>query len=195
MIKNKILDSFLKVYEFTIDGVNGKYKRQIVSRTNDGIVDESVAVLLIDIDSDEVIMVKQARFGMFKDTHQVTDGIEHLSMLECVAGTVDYGEDPRECAIREIEEETGYKVDMIYKAINNPLYVSPGLSTEKLHLFIAKCSIKVSEGGGLESENENIEVVKISVSTVDKLISLMDTVVDMKTYLLLSKYKRMKFNV
>ena len=195
MKREKSLDSFLKVYKFTITNDDGsKYNREIVSRTNDGESDESVAVLLVDTDTDEFIMVKQPRLGTFKDVHSLNDNLTDYSIFECVAGTVDNGEEPMSCAIREVVEETGYEVDVIYPAVNKPLYVSPGLSTERLHLFFAKCSKKVSEGGGLESENENIEIVKYSASTIDDINKLMDSTVDMKTYILLNRYREIKFN-
>jgi ADP-ribose pyrophosphatase len=82
-------------------------------------------------------------------------------MLEIVAGTLDKpGEDPHDAIVREIEEEVGYDVDTI-KLIDE-CYMSPGGSSEIITIYFCEVSKKVSEGGGLESELEEIDVIEMT---------------------------------
>ncbi len=83
----------------------------------------SVAVLPVLRNSKEVILVRQYRPAIGK------------WILEAPAGTLRSGEDPREAAIRELEEEAGLVVRELEEVGGG--YVSPGYSTEFLKLFIA----------------------------------------------------------
>ncbi|NCC50758.1 MAG: NUDIX hydrolase [Spartobacteria bacterium] len=55
--------------------------------------------------------------------------------LEVVAGLIEEGEDPEDCARREIKEETGYTVDAIEKLIS--FYPSPGYVDETIQVYLA----------------------------------------------------------
>ena len=82
-------------------------------------------------------------------------------MVESCAGVLD-GDDPLTCIIKETEEETGYQIKNVKKVFE--MYMSPGAVTEILHFFIAEYDekMKVSDGGGLEVEHEDIEVLEIN---------------------------------
>jgi len=88
------------------------------------------------------------------------NGNESGMMIEVCAGLLD-ADHPEQCIIRETEEETGYRIPKVTKIMET--YMSPGAVTEILHLFTGEYdqSMKVSEGGGLEHEQENIEVIEI----------------------------------
>ncbi|MEK6829887.1 MAG: NUDIX hydrolase [Nanoarchaeota archaeon] len=113
---------------------------------------DAVAVVVYNADEDTVVLVKQHRYP----THRkVTDDI-----FEIVAGKMDKGEDPKQTAIREVEEEIGYKIkeeNLLYKS---SFFASPGYSSEIIHLFVARVtnSDKVTDGGGVAGEHENIEI-------------------------------------
>ena len=81
-------------------------------------------------------------------------------MIEVSAGLLD-GADPEECIIKEVEEETGYKIHHVKKVFES--YMSPGSVTEILHFFIGEYEeqMKVGEGGGATDESENIEVLEV----------------------------------
>jgi nudix-type nucleoside diphosphatase (YffH/AdpP family) len=81
-------------------------------------------------------------------------------LIECCAGLLDK-DNPEDCIKRETEEETGYRVSSVKKVFE--AYMSPGSVTEILYFFIAEYSsdIKVSNGGGILEENENIEVIEM----------------------------------
>jgi nudix-type nucleoside diphosphatase (YffH/AdpP family) len=81
-------------------------------------------------------------------------------MIETCAGLLDQNS-PEACIKREAEEETGFRIDSVTKIYE--AYMSPGAVTEIIHFFIAEYSddLKVSDGGGLESEQEDIEVLEL----------------------------------
>ena len=83
-------------------------------------------------------------------------------MIEIVAGRLESSEDPKEGIIRELEEELGYKPLSIIEV--DTFYVSPGGSSERIILFYIEVdeTTKISSGGGLISENEDIKIIEIS---------------------------------
>jgi len=80
---------------------------------------------------------------------------------ECCAGTREAGEDPAECAARELIEETGFKADRLVKLAT--FFTSPGLSDEAMHAFVATGLTHV--GQDLE-EDEHIEVELVAAAEV-----------------------------
>lgn len=78
--------------------------------------------------------------------------------LELPAGTLEAGEDPRECAARELVEETGYRAATLEELAR--FYTSPGLSDEVMHAFVARGLTRV--GQDLE-DDERIEVEVVTV--------------------------------
>ncbi len=81
-------------------------------------------------------------------------------LIEACAGILDE-DNAEDCIRKETEEETGYRVSKVRKVFE--AYMSPGSVTEKLHFFVAAYdrNMQVSEGGGLDSEQENIEVLEL----------------------------------
>jgi nudix-type nucleoside diphosphatase (YffH/AdpP family) len=75
-----------------------------------------------------------------------------------------------DCIKRETEEETGYKIFDVKKIFE--AYMSPGSVTEILYFFIAEYSerMKIADGGGVDHEEENIEVLEISIDEAMKMI-------------------------
>jgi len=110
-------------------------------------------------------------------------------MLEVVAGTLEEGEDPAECARREVGEEAGMTVITLEKL--GAAYPAPGYTSEKLHIFLAEAS----EGsqGCTPDEDENIETVSLSADQIDGMVSD-GSIDDAKTLAawLLYKTKKMK---
>jgi ADP-ribose pyrophosphatase len=73
--------------------------------------------------SGEVLMVRQYRWA--------TGGW----LLEVPAGTLDGGESPEQCAIRELEEETGYRPGQLQPL--GWIWTTPGFTDERIWLYLA----------------------------------------------------------
>ncbi|WP_026968724.1 GDP-mannose pyrophosphatase NudK [Algoriphagus terrigena] len=138
-------------------------------------------ILLYHPDQKTVILTRQFRLPTF------INGNESGMLIEACAGLLD-NENAEDCIKRETEEETGYKISKVRKIFE--AYMSPGSVTEILHFFIAEYrnDMKVSEGGGAEDEEENIEVLEIPV---DEAMAMIDSgeIKDGKTILLLQYIK------
>lgn len=104
-------------------------------------------------------------------------------VLEAPAGLVDDGETPLEAARRELVEEAGLEVDDLEPA--GAILSSPGISTERIDLFLAAYADhqRTGAGGGLESENENITVVEMPLADLWALMES-DAAADAKTRVL-----------
>ncbi len=105
----------------------------------------AVAALPI-LNFSEIILVKQYRYSV-KDF-----------VLEIPAGTIEKGETPEESIKRELQEEINYKPGKLEKL--GWVYLTPGYSNEKIHLFKAT---ELEKAGKKSEEDENIEVVKMKI--------------------------------
>ncbi|MDP5156979.1 MAG: NUDIX domain-containing protein [Flaviramulus sp.] len=158
-------------YKFN-DGSWKRLSRESYDRGN------GTGILLYNKEKGTIILTKQFRMPAFDNNKK--DGMS----VEVCAGAIDKNEAPEVCIIREVEEEVGYKIESAKKVIE--CYTSPGAVTEKMFLFVAEYNdaMKINDGGGLEIENEEIEVLEIPFS---KALSMVDhfEIIDAKTILLL----------
>ena len=85
------------------------------------------------------------------------------ALLEAPAGGLDE-DDPEACARREAEEEVGLVLRDLEPVA--AAWTMPGVSTERLHLFLApfRAADRIGEGGGLAEEHENIVVVETALA-------------------------------
>jgi nudix-type nucleoside diphosphatase (YffH/AdpP family) len=104
--------------------------------------------------------------------------------IEVCAGALDKDESAESCIIREVEEEVGYKINKATKVLE--AYTSPGAVTEKMYMFIAEYSdeMKVNSGGGVDSEDEDIEVLEIPFKEATEMMNSFK-IIDAKTIMLL----------
>ena len=100
-------------------------------------------------------------------------------LLEVPAGYVEESE-PAETARRELYEETGLKVSRVDHV--GQVWISPGISTDRLDLYLAPYSAgdRVSAGGGAEGEQEKITVVEMPLAEL-WASALSKEIADMKT--------------
>ena len=130
------------------------------------IVEHRGAVVIVALDaSKNVLLVRQYRSAAQRE------------MLEIPAGTLEDGEDPALCAVRELKEETGYSA-----AQWEPLgyfFSSPGFCTEKMHLFLAR---QLTHGTASPEEDELISVVSMPLAQVVQAIEKGE-IIDAKTIL------------
>ena len=157
------------------DGTWQTQNREAYDRGN------GAAILLYNKDMKTVILTRQFRLPSF------LNGNESGMLIEACAGLLDK-DNPEDCIRRETEEETGYKVLAIKKVFE--AYMSPGSVTEILYFFIAEysTSMKVHDGGGIEHEQEDIEVLELPI---DRAMQMIDTgeIKDAKTIMLLQYIK------
>ena len=147
--KNVRLDE----YSLTIEG--RKVRREIIDHPG-------VAAILAFDEKDRIILVRQHRFP-------------HGYILEIPAGTLNNGESPKRCALREIQEETGYKAKRMMHLIT--YYASVGYSTEAIHCFVA---FGLKRGKMKLDTDEFITVRKMELPKLIKLIKS-SKIIDSKT--------------
>ncbi len=150
LVRKSLYQGFFKLDTYTVEHDRYDGSRQKIERENFERGD-AVAVLLHDPKRDEVLLIEQFRIGPAIRQDQAW-------LIEIVAGMLQPGEDPIECARRECLEEAGYEPELL-RPLGN-YYVSPGGTSERLFLFISEvdASQPVGKGGGLDSEHEDIRV-------------------------------------
>ncbi len=174
--KELLSDNWYTLNKFSYDFKtnNGEWVRQEREAYDRG---NGAAILLYNTEKQSVILTKQFRMPTY------VNGNEDGYMIEVCAGLLD-DDNPEDCIRKETEEETGYRINNVRKVFE--MYMSPGSVTEKLFFFVAEydAKMKVSEGGGVETETEDIEVIEISFK---KALSLIESghIEDAKTIILL----------
>ena len=133
-------------------------------------------ILLFDPARQVVILVRQFRMPAHLTGHPGW-------LIETPAGLLD-GDAPEEAIRREAVEETGYEVRDIRFLFE--CFISPGAITERIHFFYARVDIdhKVNDGGGLDEEHEDIEVLEIPLHEALSMIGTGE-ICDGKTIMLL----------
>lgn len=160
-----------KVINLRVDTVelpDKKYsKREIIEHSG------AAAVVPLTMDG-HVILIKQFR-----------KPIEEI-IYEIPAGRLETKETPRNCALRELAEETGYSAGILEELIT--FYPSPGFSNEVIHIFVAR---DLTEGNAKPDEDEYLEVMKIPLEEALKMVEI-GTIKDSKTIIGLLMADRMK---
>lgn len=138
-------------------------------------------ILLYNKQNQTVILTRQLRIPTY------LNGNETGMMIEACAGLLDT-DNAEDCIKRETEEETGYQINEVRKIFE--VYMSPGSVTEIIHFFVGEYSkeMKVNEGGGLEEEQENIEVLELPFEKAMQMITTGE-IKDAKTIMLLQYAK------
>ncbi len=127
-----------------------------------------VAILPLD-DEGQAILVRQFRYPMGR------------VLLEVPAGKLEYGEEPRPAALRELEEEVGVIPDRLDYL--GSLYVSPGISTEIIHLYLAT---GLHQGQCHPDQDEFLNIERLPFDHLLDM-TLRDEVKDAKTAALVMK--------
>lgn len=149
-----------KVINLRIDTVelpDKKYsKREIVEHPG------GVAVVGIT-DDNEILLVSQYRKAVGR------------VLLELPAGKLEVNEEPKETAIKELREETGYRAERLEYLLE--FYTSPGFSTEKVYIFLAENLVKGDQ------ELEAGEYIDVLTYKIDDLVEMIEKgdIIDSKT--------------
>ena len=164
----------VKKHTFELQRRDGSWQHQIRETYDRG---HGAAVLLYNPDKGTVILTRQFRFPAWYV------GEDNPWLIEAPAGKLD-GDDPLTCARKEAEEETGYRIhDLTFVAAP---FMSPGSVTEKLYLYVGRYDAddRISEGGGLEHEGEDIETLELPFGEAMAMVGRGD-IADGKTIILL----------
>ena len=152
---------------------NGEWQTQVREVYDRG---NGATLLPYNRGSRSVVLVRQFRLPAF------VNGYDDL-LIEAAAGMLDDA-DPEARIRAEAEEEIGYRLHDVHKVFE--AFMTPGAVTEKLHFFVAEYEphMRIGEGGGLEHEGEEIEVLELSID--EALAMVADgRIVDAKTIMLL----------
>ncbi len=152
------------------DGTWQTQSRETYDRGN------GAALLPYNLAARTVVLTRQFRYPAYVNGH---DDL----LIEAAAGLLDDAS-PEERIRAEVEEETGYRLGEIRKIFE--CFMSPGSVTEKLHFFVAEydAAMRVGDGGGLESEGEEIGVLELPF---DQAMAMIESgeIADAKTIMLL----------
>jgi nudix-type nucleoside diphosphatase (YffH/AdpP family) len=137
---------------------------------------DASTVLIYNIESKKIILTRQFRYAIASKSKD--------PIYEIVAGKIDPDETPLDAAIRETEEEVGYKISPGNIKLLVSCFVSPGYTSERFYVYYATVinADKVSKGGGLKNENEEIEIIEMDRKDFYDLIKN-GKIEDSKTYL------------
>ena len=113
----------------------------------------AVAILPV-VDDDHVCLIRNFRVSVGR------------TLVEIPAGTLEPGEDPQAAAQRELVEETGYRAERMDPLF--ALYLSPGITDERVHLFVAT---GLTLGSAAREPGEQIENL---VTTWDQALRLIE---------------------
>lgn len=141
-----------RVISLSVDDVvlpNGKpSKRELVKHPG------AVAVIAIT-QNHKIVLVEQYRKALER------------TLVEIPAGKIEQGEDPKETAFRELEEETGYTASDLHFV--QSFATSPGFADEIIHIYVAQGLKKVTENRQLD-EDEFVEIHECSLAEAEKWI-------------------------
>jgi len=144
--KERLYDGFFKLDRITLcherfDGTMSAPKAILNLERGD-----AVGVLLHDVERDVLILTEQFRYAAYERTGQGW-------MLDIVAGMMEEGESAEQVARREALEEAGYRLEELEPITT--FFVSPGGTTERIHLFYAPVSERqrIAQGGGIGPED------------------------------------------
>src|SRR4051812_27084625 len=152
------------------DGSWQQRKREIYDNGN------AAAILPYDPQRKTVLLARQLRLPIY-----LQDGFDRT--IEACAGKLD-GEQGETRIIKEMEEELGYRISRVERLF--ALYVSPAAVAEKVEFFTCTYSPedKVSEGGGLADEGEDIEVIETTLERARAMVASGE-IIDAKTVILI----------
>lgn len=131
-----------------VDGGWQKLTRETYDRGN------GATLLLYNLQHGTVVLTRQFRYPTF------VNGNASGRLIETAAGLLDQAQ-PAMRIRQEVEEETGFRVQNVEPVFES--YMSPGSVTERLFFFVAsyEASDRVSSGGGIYAEGEDIEVLEL----------------------------------
>ncbi len=155
ILKTEILtDGFLPVTRYRLQHslFAGGISEELIRERVEGY--QAASLLPYDPQTDEVVLIEQFRIGALEDAAGAW-------ILEVVGGIIEGSDNPEHVARREAVEESGCEVEELVPISN--FLVSPGTTTERIHLFCGRVDASKADGiHGIDEEGEDIRVVLMS---------------------------------
>lgn len=160
-------------HAFELQRRDGTWEAQIRQSYDRG---HAAVILPYDPARKTVLLVRQFRLPVHL---QGDNGL----LIEACAGLLE-GDDPETCIRKEAQEELGYRLGAVRNIYD--VYMSPGSVTERLSFFMAEYSPsdRMSDGGGIAHEGEDIEVLEMPLAEALTLVRD-GLIVDAKTVMLI----------
>ena len=175
-----LLDGFFHVERL-------KLRHRLISGEWSSVVDrfllrrpDAVCAVVHNTDRDCLYLVRQFRPGAFEK--------EQGWLCELAAGLVDGDETPLEALHREVDEELGFRFQNAQ--LLDHFFPSPGIITERIYMYYVQVTDadKVSDGGGLDDEHEDIEILEIPIRELDAFM-VGNPIIDAKTLIGILRFK------
>jgi ADP-ribose pyrophosphatase len=149
-----------KIIDLKIDRVelpDGQFsQREIVKHPG------AVAIIAVTKDN-KIVLVSQYRKALER------------TLVEIPAGKLEKGEDPLDCARRELEEDTGYKPSHLEHVTS--FYTSPGFADELIHLYY---TVELEKGTQHTDQDEFVELMEVTLDEALEFIKS-EEIYDAKT--------------
>ncbi len=136
----------LEVHTLENDETGKRHAREVV-------VHPGAVVILPFVTADQIVLIKNRRYAIGE------------ILIELPAGTLEKGEDPINCAGRELVEETGYLAGRL-KSLGN-FFTSPGVLSEKIYAYAA---YDLELTGVNPDEGEDIEIFQVGLDQAIDMI-------------------------
>jgi ADP-ribose pyrophosphatase len=127
----------LELHHLENEETGARHRREV-------IVHPGAVLVMGFLDDNRVVLIRNRRYAV------------NEVLIELPAGTLEKGEDPMNCAGRELLEETGYLAGRLTRLLT--FYTSPGILSERMYVFAAYDLQK--QDAALE-EGEDIEVMPV----------------------------------
>ena len=135
----------LELHHLENDETGKRHRREVVAHPG--------AVVILGILDDKVLLIRTRRYAVGQ------------TLIELPAGTLEKGEDPMNCAGRELLEETGYLAGRLDRL--SVFYTSPGILSERMYAFAA---YDLQKSNSALEEGEEIELMP---ATWDQVIQML----------------------
>jgi ADP-ribose pyrophosphatase len=147
----------MKISETVYDGKLVKVVRRFEKETPESFLEivkhPGAAAVVALTRTGKLLLVSQYR--------EATGGV----MLEIPAGKLEPGESPETCALRELEEETGYRAGSVEELCS--MFMSPGYCDEKIHIFAAA---ELEPSVASPDDDEEVAPVEVEVDEAMRMI-------------------------